>query len=76
MPGDLARQYPAADVAAIINAAVRGTGRRHPAEVVSDRLGNIVTKYGDRLTGAELDAVAMVRQALEEIAEGKRRPNV
>jgi hypothetical protein len=45
--------------------------RRHAAEVTSDRLGDAVTKWGDRFSGEELDMVARIRQRLEEIAEGE-----
>jgi hypothetical protein len=47
-------------------------GRRHPAEVTSDRLGDASATWGDLMSGQELDALALVRQALEEIANGTR----
>ena len=50
-----------------------GRYRRHPAEVTSDRLGDAVTDWYDLMTGSERDAIAEVRQVLEEIAEGTRR---
>lgn len=69
-----ARKYPADAVRAAFASARRDTRRppRHPAEVTSDRLGDAVTRWGDLLDGKELDAVALVRQALEEIADGTR----
>ncbi len=64
------------NVAAIIRTAGRTARlpRRHPAEVTSDRLGDAVTNWGDRLEPDELDMIARIRQALEEIADGTRRP--
>lgn len=64
--------YPAKQVAAAIKAATRGRGRRNRAEIASDALGDAVTKYRDLFTGRELDDIASIRQALEDIAEGRR----
>lgn len=53
-----------------------GTGhlpaKRHPAEVTSDRLARASELWHGKLTGVELDMIGMIRQALEEIAEGDR----
>ena len=41
---------------------------RHPAEVTSDRLLGHYEKWNRRLSGAERDAISMVRDALDRIA--------
>jgi hypothetical protein len=46
--------------------------RRHPAEVTSDRLADALDKWPDAFSPRDRDAVAHVRQVLEEIAEGVR----
>jgi hypothetical protein len=46
--------------------------QRHPAEVTSDRLGWHSDRYGSLMSGAERDALALVRHVLEEIADGTR----
>lgn len=46
--------------------------RRHPAEVTSDRLGQHSADYYDLMDGEERDALALVRHALQEIADGIR----
>lgn len=46
--------------------------RRHPAEVTSDRLGDHYSDWNEKFSGAELDMISDIRQALEEIAEGTR----
>jgi hypothetical protein len=43
--------------------------RRHPAEVTSDRLADHSERWHDRLSGEERDAIGLVRNALERIAE-------
>lgn len=70
--------YPKAEVAGIIGAALAGAqgARRHPAEVTSDRLGDAAARWYDQFTPEELDMLAQIRHALEEIAEGKRESNV
>ncbi len=75
MPAD-PKPYPVREVGAIISAALRDakTTKRHPAEVTSDRLGNATTTWRHLFTGEELDLVAQIRHALEEIAEGRRGP--
>lgn len=45
---------------------VRGVTRRHPADVTADRLGEATQKW--TFTGAELDAIAVVIDALRAIA--------
>lgn len=68
------KEFDDQHVRGIISDALRNSrmSRRHPAEVVSDNLGNAVAKFHDKFTGAERDMVAQIRQALEEIAEGSR----
>jgi hypothetical protein len=46
--------------------------RRHPAQVTADRLGNDYATYFEQLTPDERNAIGLVRQALDEIAEGQR----
>lgn len=46
--------------------------RRHPAELTADRLGADYERYYDKLSDRERDAISVVRNALFEIAEGKR----
>jgi hypothetical protein len=46
--------------------------RRHPASVTADRLGNASETYFELLTDDERTALGLVKQALEEIAEGTR----
>jgi hypothetical protein len=46
--------------------------RRHPAEVISDRLGDAVERWHEKFTGQERDEIAAIRHALSEIAEGER----
>lgn len=43
--------------------------RRHPAEVTSDRLLADYERWFARLTGAERDAISVVREALYRIEE-------
>ncbi|MEV1170830.1 hypothetical protein [Nonomuraea sp. NPDC049784] len=43
--------------------------RRHPAEVTSDRLGDALDKWPNDFDGQARDAVAFIRQILENIAE-------
>lgn len=45
--------------------------RRHPCEVTSDRLADHVEQYYDKFTGAERDALSLVRHVLEQIADDK-----
>lgn len=47
--------------------------RRHPAEVTVDRLIQHSMDYSDQLTGYEKDAIGVVINALNEIAEGGGR---
>ena len=62
--------YPAKEVRAIIDKALRGTRvRRHPAEVTSDRLGDAAARWHDQFTGTQLDAISEIRDVLERIAE-------
>lgn len=72
----MSQDYPSKAVRAALDKALRETRRkvskRHPAEVTSDRLGDAVTRWGDKMTGQELDAIGQIRHALEEIAEGRR----
>lgn len=42
---------------------------RHPAEVTSDRLGDHLTRWHDRMTPGERDEFSRVRDVLERIAE-------
>ncbi|MER5608319.1 hypothetical protein AB0F93_03685 [Micromonospora tulbaghiae] len=69
-----ANPYPVAEVRSVLDRALSEMKRtrRHPAEVTSDRLGDASRRWGAVFTGAELDAIGQIRQALEEIAEGKR----
>jgi hypothetical protein len=62
--------YPKAAVREAFTNARRGLGqsRRHPAEVTSDRLGDAASRWSSHFSGEELDAIALVRQALERIA--------
>jgi hypothetical protein len=46
--------------------------RRHPAEVISDRLAEASERWRDKFTGEELDMIGQLRHALEQIAEGER----
>jgi hypothetical protein len=46
--------------------------KRHPAEVTSDRLLDAVGRWHEKFTGAERDAIGVIRYALDEIAEGVR----
>jgi hypothetical protein len=48
---------------------IRRRYRRRPAEVTSDRLLDHYERWHARLSGAELDAISQVRNALERIAE-------
>jgi hypothetical protein len=43
--------------------------RRHPAEVTSDRLGDDVERWHEKFTPQERDAVALIRNRLEQIAD-------
>lgn len=68
----MALRDPAAAGRIISDAIARHkTGRRHRAEVTSDRLGDDVTKWHDQFTPAELDMVGVIRHRLEQIAEGE-----
>ena len=42
---------------------------RHPAEVTADRLGDALDKWPDRFDAAARDAVAQIRNILNDIAE-------
>jgi hypothetical protein len=77
-PAPNPRPYPSKEVAGTIEAALRDAprGRRHPAEVTSDRLGDATTHWGALFTGPELDMIGQIRHALEEIATGERRSDV
>lgn len=44
--------------------------RRHPCEVTSDRLGDLIDRYHDHLTGRERDVLSEARFICEQIAEG------
>lgn len=46
--------------------------RRHPAEVTLCRLGQHSIDYYDLLDGNEREAIGLVINALDEIAEGRR----
>lgn len=46
--------------------------RRHPAEVTADRLDDHRSRYADRLTPREAEALGVVWRALTAIAEGHR----
>jgi hypothetical protein len=48
---------------------LKGTYRRHPAEVTRDRLGDHYELWNHRLTAEELRAISTVREALYRIAE-------
>ena len=50
----------------------RRSPRRHPAEVTSDRLAEAAERWNKDLSGAELDAISVVWNALERIAGGTR----
>jgi hypothetical protein len=43
--------------------------RRHPAEVTSDRLADMLDKWPDKFDGSSRDMVAHLRFILEGIAE-------
>lgn len=45
---------------------------RHPAEVTGDRLRDASERWYDKLQGHELDAIGVIINALDEIAEGNR----
>ena len=60
------------EIRAMLVAARKGTGRRHPAEVTSDRLGDATARWHNKFTGAELDMIATIRRRLEQIAESER----
>lgn len=64
-------QYPTEAVRGAFDSALKGArrGRRHPAEVTSDRLLDAVERWHDRFTGPQRDAIAAIRSVLEEIAE-------
>ena len=70
-----AQAHPAGDPGDIIRASLaesrKTTGRRHPAEVTSDRLGDAVTDWGECFTPDELDMVGHIRHRLECIAEDR-----
>ena len=46
------------------------SGRRHPAEVTADRLGDAVTRWPDSFTPGERDMVGQIIDRLRDIAEG------
>lgn len=46
--------------------------RSHSAETTADRLADALDRWHDKFDGEERDAIAFIRQALIEIAEGKR----
>lgn len=68
-------EYPKKAVGDAISKALRGAkiGRRHPAEVTSDRLGDATAQWGDQFEPDELDMIAMIRHRLEEIAKSCNR---
>lgn len=74
-PGQYTEQQRAA-VGATISAHLRefgkrgGGGKRHPAAVTADRLGDNLTTYGADLDGADRDAFARVRHILNSWADG------
>lgn len=47
-------------------------GRRHPAQVTADRLGEALEKFADQLTPNETVAIAVAFGALNDIGEGRR----
>lgn len=47
-------------------------GRRHPAELTSDRPADASERWHDKFTGAELEMIGRLRFALDEIAGGSR----
>jgi hypothetical protein len=47
-------------------------GKRHPAEVTADRLGDAYEKWYDKFDGAELDMIGQLKYAFEQIASGER----
>lgn len=71
-------EYPSAAIgSAIRDALARSTSgsrrtRRHPALVTADRLGDAVSDWSDKFSGDERDAVGIIIQVLNEIAEGER----
>lgn len=68
----MADPIAAAIKAAISDSKRSGRTRSHPAEVTADRLGDALDRWPDKFDGAERDAIASIRQALFEIAEGER----
>lgn len=48
------------------------TYRRHPAQVTADRIGNAFQTYYDKMDEVERDAMSLVINALDEIANGTR----
>jgi len=50
----------------------RVLARRHPTEVTADRLGDHYEQYFNQLSQQERDYIGVVRNALQEIAEGNR----
>jgi hypothetical protein len=47
------------------------SGRRHPAQVTSDRLGDAVERWWEKFSGEDRDAIGRIRYVLEEIAEDR-----
>jgi hypothetical protein len=47
-------------------------GKRHPAEVTADRLGDAYEKWNDKFDGAELDMIGQLKYAFDQIASGER----
>jgi hypothetical protein len=60
------------DDLAAVRRALGASSPRHPAQVTADRLGDHYERYFDKLTPDERNALGLVRQALDEIAEGQR----
>lgn len=54
------------------NQTFRQRHPRHPAEVTSDRLLDAVERYHDKFSGDERDMIGMIRNALQQIADGER----
>lgn len=57
---------------AAVRRRIAARSPRHPAQVTADRLGDAYERYFDQLSPDERNAIGLVREALDEIAEGQR----